>query len=73
MPAVTVVGTAVGGYVWSVDAKEGQDKQQPLQASSTSPPDGRIDKATKPPCQGEVDREAVAKGWEALDRAAGAH
>lgn len=54
-----------------------QDKQgeQPggRRPSSTSPPDGRTDKATKPPGQGELDEEAVEKGWEALDRAAGGH
>jgi hypothetical protein len=50
------------------------DKQpQPRRASSTSPPGGRTDKATKPPGQGEVDRQAVEKGWRALDLAAGGH
>ncbi|HYI80420.1 MAG TPA: hypothetical protein VEW67_06135 [Thermoleophilaceae bacterium] len=57
---------------------EHQDQQAKQQAeqhrpSSTSPLDGRTDKATAPPGQGEVDREAVEKGWEALDRAAGGH
>lgn len=53
-----------------VRQQQGSDGQR---ASSTSPPDGRTDKATKPPGQGEVDREAVEKGWEALDRAGGGH
>ncbi|HEX2162175.1 MAG TPA: hypothetical protein VHF88_10195 [Thermoleophilaceae bacterium] len=53
---------------------EGQQKTPDVQrASSTSPLDGRTDKATKPPGQGEIDREAVDKGWEALDRAGGGH
>jgi hypothetical protein len=54
-----------------------QDKQdgetEGRRPSSTSPPDGRTDKATKPPGQGDLDKEAVEKGWEALDRAAGGH
>jgi hypothetical protein len=41
--------------------------------SSTSPLDGRTDKATKPPGQGDLDKEAVEKGWDALDRAGGGH
>jgi hypothetical protein len=41
--------------------------------SSTSPLDGRTDKATKPPGQGELDKDAVDKGWEGLDRAGGGH
>jgi hypothetical protein len=54
--------------------KAQQDKHsQPKRPSSTSPIDGRTDKATKPPGQGQVDREAVEKGWQALDRAAGGH
>jgi hypothetical protein len=53
---------------------ERQDKQSaPHRPSSTSPPDGRTDKATKPPGQGEIDRKAVEKGWAALDLAAGGH
>lgn len=56
---------------------EQQDKQgkdpETRRPTSTSPLDGRTDKATKPPGQGEVDKEAVDKGWEALDRAAGGH
>ncbi len=52
---------------------ERRDKQQPRRPSSTSPPDGRTDKATKPPAKGEVNREAVEKGWAALDLAAGGH
>ena len=54
-----------------------QDKhdQEPerRRPSSTSPLDGRTDKATKPPGQGELDKEAIEKGWEALDRAGGGH
>jgi hypothetical protein len=54
--------------------KEGQDKQpETRRASSTSPPDGRTDKATKPPATGQVNRDAVEKGWAALDLAAGGH
>jgi hypothetical protein len=41
--------------------------------SSTSPLDGRTDKATKPPGQGQIDHKAVEKGWAALDLAAGGH
>ncbi|HEX2071281.1 MAG TPA: hypothetical protein VHF90_06520 [Thermoleophilaceae bacterium] len=50
-----------------------QEKPDVRRASSTSPPDGRTDKATKPPGQGELDRDAVEKGWAALDRAGGGH
>ena len=54
-----------------------QDKQddepQGHRPSSTSPLDGRTDKATKPPGQGDLDKEAVDKGWEGLDRAGGGH
>jgi hypothetical protein len=54
--------------------KEQQDKRPATRrASSTSPPDGRIDKATVPPGKGDLDREAVEKGWRALDLAAGSH
>jgi len=53
---------------------EGRDKKpQPRRASSTSPPGGRTDKATKPPGKGELDPKAVEKGWAALDLAAGGH
>jgi len=48
-------------------------RPEPPRTSSTSPPDGRTDKATKPPRQGEVDRDAVERGWAALDLAAGSH
>lgn len=51
-----------------------QDKEpEGRRPSSTSPLDGRTDQATKPPGQGDVDREAVEKGWQELDRAAGGH
>lgn len=54
--------------------KEARDKQPaPRRPSSTSPPDGRTDKATRPPATGRVNREAVEKGWAALDLAAGGH
>jgi hypothetical protein len=54
--------------------KEGQRKKaKARRPSSTSPLDGRTDKATKPPGQGEIDRKAVEKGWAALDLAAGGH
>jgi hypothetical protein len=46
------------------------DRSRP---SSTSPLGGRIHEATKPPGQGDVDRDAVKKGWEGLDRAGGGH
>ena len=53
---------------------EGRDKKsKQRKGSSTSPPDGRTDKATKPPGSGPVNREAVEKGWAALDLAAGGH
>ncbi|HEU0019440.1 MAG TPA: hypothetical protein VFQ14_04030 [Thermoleophilaceae bacterium] len=56
------------------EGHEGQDKPaEQRRPSSTSPLDGRTDKATQPPGKGELDREAVEKGWEALDRAAGGH
>lgn len=56
------------------EGHEEQDKQaEQHRPSSTSPVGGRTDKATQPPGQGELDREAVEKGWEALDRAAGGH
>jgi hypothetical protein len=54
--------------------QDNQDREsQGRRPSSTSPVDGRTDKATKPPGQGDLDKEAVDKGWEALDRAAGGH
>lgn len=54
--------------------KEQQGKQaKPRRPSSTSPLDGRTDKATKPPGQGEIDEKAVERGWAALNLAAGAH
>jgi hypothetical protein len=49
------------------------DEREGRRPSSTSPVDGRTDKATKPPGQGDLDKEAVEKGWEELDRAAGGH
>jgi hypothetical protein len=53
---------------------QGRDKKAaPRRRSSTSPLDGRTDKATKPPGQGDIDRKAVEKGWAALDLAAGGH
>jgi hypothetical protein len=54
---------------------EQQRRKQPdeRRPSSTSPIDGRTDKATKPPGQGNLDREAVKKAQEALDLAAGGH
>ena len=53
---------------------EGRDKKpKQRRASSTSPPAGRTDKATKPPGSGPVNREAVERGWAALDLAAGGH
>jgi len=55
------------------DQQAKQQAEQHHRPSSTSPLDGRTDKATRPPGQGELDREAVEKGWEALDRAAGGH
>jgi hypothetical protein len=53
------------------DRHDKQPKQR--RASSTSPPGGRTDKATKPPGGSPVNREAVEKGWAALDIAAGGH
>ena len=54
--------------------QEGTDKKSKRRsASSTSPPAGRPDKATKPPGGTPVNREAVEKGWAALDLAAGGH
>lgn len=41
--------------------------------SSTSPPEGKTHEATKPPGQGDLDREAVEKSREGLDRAGGGH
>jgi hypothetical protein len=57
-----------------MDTKQAQSKQPaPRKPGSTSPPDGRTDKATKPPGTGVANREAIEKGWAALDLAAGAH
>jgi len=55
--------------------QENQDKQAESErrSSSTSPLDGRTDKATTPPGQGDLDKDAVDKGWEGLDRAGGGH
>ena len=40
---------------------------------STSPPGGKTHEATKPPGQGDLDREAVEKSREGLERATGGH
>lgn len=50
------------------DARDAQ--QRP---SSTSPPEGKTHEATKPPGQGDLDREAEAKSREGLERAGGGH
>jgi hypothetical protein len=55
------------------DQQTNQQAEQHYRPSSTSPLDGRTDRATQPPGQGEVDRDAVEKGWAALDMAAGGH
>ena len=41
--------------------------------SSTSPPGGRTHEATTPPGQGDLDRDAVDKSREGLERAGGGH
>lgn len=56
--------------------KEERENRKPdgeQRPSTTSPPGGKTWEATRPPGQGEVDEEATAKGWEALDRAGGGH
>lgn len=50
--------------------KDAHDASRP---SSTSPLEGKTHEATKPPGQGELDRDAAEKSREALDRAAGGH
>jgi hypothetical protein len=56
------------------DRHDKQPKQgRASSTSTTSPPGGRTDKATKPPGGSPVNREAVEKGWAALDLAAGGH
>ena len=39
----------------------------------TSPPSGNTHQATQPPGSGERDEDAIKKGEENLDRAAGGH
>jgi hypothetical protein len=39
----------------------------------TAPPSGKTHEATTPPGQGDRDEEAIRKGEENLDRAAGGH
>jgi hypothetical protein len=41
--------------------------------SSTSPVEGKTHEATKPPGQGDLDREAEEKSREGLERAGGGH
>jgi hypothetical protein len=41
--------------------------------SSTSPLEGKTHEATKPPGQGDLDREAEEKSREGLERAGGGH
>lgn len=41
--------------------------------SSTSPLEGKTHEATKPPGQGDLDREAEEKSREGLERASGGH
>jgi hypothetical protein len=53
--------------------KDDQRRDAEHPRSTTSPPGGKTWEATKPPGQGELDREATEKGWQALDRAAGGH
>ena len=48
-----------------------RDAQQ--RPSSTSPLEGKTHEATKPPGQGDLDRDAVEKSREGLDRAGGGH
>jgi hypothetical protein len=50
---------------------DSQDAQR--RPSSTSPPEGKTHEATKPPGQGDLDREAEEKSREGLDRAGGGH
>ncbi len=41
--------------------------------SSTSPPEGETGEATSPPSNPDVDQDAVERGQEKLDQAAGGH
>ncbi|HYJ00478.1 MAG TPA: hypothetical protein VEX36_12485 [Thermoleophilaceae bacterium] len=51
--------------------KDTQDVGQ--RPSSTSPLEGKTHEATKPPGQGDLDRDAEEKSREGLDRAGGGH
>lgn len=55
--------------VQATRARQGERRR----SSSTSPPGGKTHEATKPPGRGEVDPQAVERGWTALDQAAGGH
>jgi hypothetical protein len=45
--------------------------QEREEKNITSPPGGKTHEATTPPGQGDVDEDAVRKGQEGLDQAAG--
>lgn len=47
--------------------------QEREEKNITSPPNGKTHEATTPPGQGDVDDDAVKKGEEGLDQAAGGH
>lgn len=54
----------------NTQADAGNARRRP---SSTSPVEGKTHEATTPPGQGDLDRDAVEKSREGLDRAGGGH
>lgn len=49
------------------------DQQTQERPSSTSPLGGKTHEATKPPGQGNLDKDAADKSREALEQAGGGH
>ena len=49
------------------------DEQTQERPSSTSPLGGKTHEATKPPGQGNLDKDAAAKSREGLEQAGGGH
>jgi hypothetical protein len=50
-----------------------EENETDQERSSTSPPEGDTGHATTPPANPDVDQDAVDRGQEKLDQAAGDH
>ncbi len=55
--------------------KQAEDRNKAAEdrGSTTSPPGGKTHEATTPPGQGDRDEDAVRKGEDRLEQAAGGH